>query len=65
MKVRIDPGEERFPYTFVTFGDELDDWDRKHSVEVPDDVAKRWKDARDAWAAAQQEAEQFIGYHDD
>ena len=41
------------------------EWEKRAGVEVPDDVALRWKAARDAWRQAQEEAKALVGYRED
>lgn len=69
MRVLIDPEVELFPQVTLLFGDDeivfpsvSRAWEKTAGREVPDDVAARWKAARDAWRAAQNEARIFIGY---
>jgi hypothetical protein len=63
MRVLIQADEESYPETFLHFGDEIvfpvvpKNWEKKAGVEVPDEVAARWKAARDAWYRVQKEAE--------
>jgi hypothetical protein len=63
MRVLIETDVERYPDTVLLFGDDEiifpavpADWEREAGTEVPDDVAERWKAARDAWSRAQAEA---------
>ena len=63
MKVQIHTDVEAPSETVLYFpGDDL--WERynqaKHAEEIPDDVAQRWKAARNAWFAVQQEAEEYM-----
>jgi hypothetical protein len=68
LRVLIETDVERYPDTVLLFGDEEivfpsvpKNWEKKAGTEVPDDVAARWKAARDAWRRAQQEAEAWPG----
>jgi hypothetical protein len=64
VRVLIEKDVELYPETVLLFGDSEivfpsvpRNWEKKAGTEVPDDVAARWKTARDAWRRAQQEAE--------
>ncbi len=67
MRVLIKTDVELYPQTVLLFGDEIvfpavqRDWEKTAGTEVPDDVAARWKAARDAWRRAQEEAEAWPG----
>jgi len=68
MRVLIKTDVELYPQTVLLFGDSeivfpavQPDWEKRAGVEVPDDVAARWKAARDAWCRAQKEAEAWPG----
>ena len=52
MKVLID-WDEQYPALFLRFRDE------QGGVEVPDDVAARWRATRDAWWALADEVRAF------
>lgn len=63
MRVIID-WDEKYPELFLSFpGDpgcteaERD----KHGIEVPDEVAARWRAVRDAWHALDEEARRYTG----
>lgn len=66
MRVLIDTDVELYPETILLFGDDEivfpsvpRDWERRAGIEVPDDVAARWKAARDEWKRVQEEAARF------
>jgi hypothetical protein len=68
MRVLIETGVELFPQTTMLFGDDeivfpavARNWEHRAGIEVPDDIAARWKAARDAWRRAQEEAEALHG----
>jgi len=68
MRVLIETDVELYPQTVLLFGDDEivfpavpRGWEKKAGVEVPDDVAARWKAARDAWRRAQEEAASWPG----
>lgn len=63
MRVLIDTDVELYPETVLLFGDDEivfpavpREWEKRAGTEVPEDVAARWKAARDAWRRAQAEA---------
>ena len=63
-----DPEVELFPEVTMLFDDEIvfpsvpEGYSKKNcGVDVPDDVAARWREAREAWRLAQEEAARFIG----
>jgi hypothetical protein len=64
MRVLIETDVELFQ-TILDFGEEIrfprvpKNWERRAGIEVPDDVAARWKAARDTWRLVQEEAESF------
>lgn len=53
-------GDDEIVFPSVPMGSE-----KRAGVEVPDDVAIRWKAARDAWRQVQDEAKALIGYKED
>jgi hypothetical protein len=64
MRVLIETDAELYPQTVLLFGDSEivfpdvpRNWEKRAGVEVPDDVAARWKAARDEWRRVQEEAE--------
>jgi hypothetical protein len=68
VRVLIETDVELYPQTVLLFGDDEivfpsvpGNWEKKAGTEVPDDVAARWKSARDAWHRAQEEAEAWPG----
>jgi hypothetical protein len=61
MRVRVDTDVELYPQTTMQFGDEIDEASSGGDLDVPDEVAARWKQARDTWRAAQREAGQLLG----
>jgi ribonuclease HI len=72
MRVLIETEVELYPQTVMLFGDSeivfphvQREWEKTAGSEVPDEVAERWKAARDAWRQAQQEAEAYVGYRRD
>jgi hypothetical protein len=71
MRVLIRTDQESYPKTILHFGDEIafpvvpHNWERRAGVEVPDDVAARWKAARDAWMRVQEEAPRLVGTRED
>jgi hypothetical protein len=69
VRVLIDTEVELYPETVMLFGDAeivfpqvSREWEKTAGAEVPDDMAARWKAARDAWRAAQREAEVFLAH---
>jgi hypothetical protein len=63
MKVLIDPDNEVYPYTFLHFAEEVEfaeGPDGHGGIEVPDEIAHRWRAARDSWRKVQAEAEAFL-----
>lgn len=68
VRVLIETDVELYPETVLLFGDNEivfpavpKNWEKRAGVEVPDDVAARWKAARDGWRRAQQEAGAWPG----
>ena len=68
MRVLINTDVELYPQTTMSFGDDeivFPAVGREHEktagIEVAPEVAARWKAARDAWCAAQAEAERLVG----
>lgn len=68
MRVLINLDEEIYPQTTMLFGDREIRfpcvpllYEKTAGVEVPDEIAERWRTARDNWRDAQQEAESFLG----
>lgn len=68
MRVLIDTDVELYPQVTLLFGDSEivfpavpREWEHRAGAEVPDDVAARWKAARDTWLAVQEEAARYIG----
>lgn len=67
-RVLIDTDVELFPEVTLHFDDEITFPRVPHGyskencgIDVPDEVAERWRSARDAWGAAQKEAARFAG----
>lgn len=67
MKVLIETDVELYPATTLLFGDEIrfpavpQGCDQANcGLEVPGDVAERWRAARDAWRQVQDEAEEYL-----
>jgi hypothetical protein len=67
-RVLIETDQELYPATTLLIGaDEIvfpavpRDWETRAGIEVPDEVAARWKAARDAWRAVQAEAAALAG----
>ena len=56
MRVLIETDVELYPETTLP-----KNWEHRAGTEVPDDVAARWKAARDAWRRAQEEAGAWPG----
>lgn len=72
MRVLIDPDVELYPEVSMLFGAEEIRFpsvqpgaEGTAGVEVPDEVALRWRSARDAWQQAQREARAFLGLEED
>lgn len=72
MRVLIKTGVELYPQTILIIGDEEirfpvvpREYEATAGSDVPDEIAGRWKQARDAWLQAQQEAEEYVGYRYD
>lgn len=68
MKVLID-WDERYPDLFLSFDEEEEltsvrETVRKHGVDVPDELAQRWRDVRNAWRALDDEVRQYTGRTD-
>jgi hypothetical protein len=68
VRVVIETNVELYPQTVLLFGDDEiafpavpRNWEKKAGTEVPDDVAARWKAARDAWHRVQEEAATWPG----
>jgi len=66
MRVLIDTDVELYPQVTLHFDDEIafpsvprGYSKENYGMDVPDEVASRWKAARDAWKAVQQEAKQL------
>lgn len=66
MRVLIENDVELYPEIVLHFGDEIafpavpSGCDSSNcGIDVPDDVAARWKAARDAWFAVQREADAY------
>lgn len=57
VKVYID-WDEQYPVLLLRFGD-YGDAGEHGTFEVPDDVAARWRDVRDAWHALADEVRAF------
>lgn len=66
VKVLID-WDEKFPELFLRYADDegISPYDRnqvqRYGTEVPDELARKWRDARDAWRAVDLEVQKFIG----
>jgi hypothetical protein len=66
VKVIID-WDEQYPALFLYFdGEEYPDsshpgWIEKFGTEVPDDLARRWRETRDAWRSLDDEVRKFTG----
>lgn len=64
MRVHIETDVELYPETTLDFGEEIvfprvpKNWERP-GIDVPDDVAARWRAARDTWQSVQEEAVRF------
>lgn len=65
MRVLIQTGVELYPETILHFGDEIafpvipEGW-TDAGIDIPDEIAARWKQARDTWLEVQCEAEAFV-----
>jgi hypothetical protein len=67
VRVLIDTDVELYPQTTLAFGEEIAfpkvprEQESTAGIEIPGDVAARWKAARDAWRQVQEEAEAWLG----
>jgi hypothetical protein len=65
VRVLIEPGVEVYPYTLLYFGDEItwpvipEGW-TDAGIDIPDQIAARWREARENWLIAQREAEAYL-----
>lgn len=67
MRVLINTDVELYPQVTMEFGDDEivfpavpREQEKTAGAEVPDEVAARWKAARDAWRTAQAEARELV-----